>query len=94
MLCIGKGYLTHADGKTYLCADVKIGQHKTSVWFSVESPQEEYLCLGRADPFVMALLPAATRGGHEIICEDVMSARLHYQLCSCLIPSLPFTGTL
>lgn len=94
MLYIGKGYLTHADGWTRLCADITIGKHRTTIWFGVECAQEEYLCVGRADPFVMALLPAAMRGGHEIVCEDVMSERLHYQLCGHVIPALAFAGEL
>lgn len=92
MLHIGKGNLTRTGGMTRLCSDITIGQHRTTIWFAVESAQEEYLCLGRADPFVMALLPTAMRGGHEIVCEDAMSERLRYQLCSHLIPALAFAG--
>ena len=60
----------------------------------MESTHAEYLCIGRADPFVMALLPAAMRGGHEIVCEDAMSERLHHQLCGHVIPALAFAGEL
>ena len=94
MLHIGKNYLSRADGMTRLCADVTIGRHGTTIWFAVDSAQEEYLALGRADPFVMALLPAAMRGGHEMVCEDPMSERLHYQLCRHVIPALAFAGEL
>lgn len=94
MLNIGKSYLKRLDGTTRLCADITIGRHRTTIWFSVESPQEDCLCIGRADPFVMALLPAAMRGGHEIVCEDPMSERLHHQLCCYLIPTLASVGTL
>lgn len=92
MLHIGKGYLSCAGGMTRLCADVTIGDRRTTMWFGVDSDQEEYLTLGRADPFVMALLPSAMRGGHGIVCEDLMSERLHYQLCRHLLPALAFAG--
>ena len=94
MLHIGKGYLARADGMTRLCADVTIGERRTTLWFAVESNQEEYLTLGRSDPFVMAMLPAAMRGSHEIVCEDPMSERLHYQLCCHAIPAFAFAGEL
>ena len=40
MLHIGKGRLAHAEGMTRLCADITIGQHRTTIWFAVESAQE------------------------------------------------------
>ena len=94
MLKIGKTYLEQADGTSRLCADLTIGDRRTTLWFGVDSAQEEYLALGRADAFVMALLPGAMRGGHEIVCEDPMSERLHHQLANGLIPALAFAGDL
>ena len=94
MLHIGKGYLVRADRMTRLCADITIDRHRTTIWFAVDPSQEDYLSIGRADPFVMALLPAAMRGRHEIVCEDSMSERLHYQLCWHVIPALAFAGEL
>ena len=94
MLRIGKTYLKRADGSTRLCADLTIGDRRTTLWFGVNSDQEEYLAPGRADPFVMAMLPSAMRKGHEIVCEDPMSERLHHQLVNGLIPTLAFAGKL
>ena len=65
-----------------------------TLWFGVDSAQEEWLALGRADPFVMAMLPGAMRGGHDIACEDPMSERLHHQLANGLIPVLASAGDL
>ena len=94
MLHIGKSYIVQVDGTSRLCADLMIKDRRTTLWFGVDSDQEEYLALGRADPFVMALLPAAMRGGHEVVCEDPVSERLHYQLCCRVIPTLAYAGDL
>lgn len=94
MLGIGKSYIARVDGMSRLCADLTVRDRRTTLWFGVDSDQEGYLALGRADPFVMALLPAAMRGGHDIVCEDPMSERLHHQLTSGLIPALSFAGEL
>lgn len=92
MLKIGKSYIVKIDGISRLCADIAIDEYKQTLWFGVDSSKEDYLSVGRADPFVMVMLPAAMRGGHEIICEDIVSERLHYQLCDYLIPALSFAG--
>lgn len=94
MMKIGKTYLVRKDGMSRLCAEVKINEHKTTLWFAVDSSQEEYLCLRRADAFVIALLPAAMRGGQKMICEDAVSERLHYQICDYLMPTLESAGEL
>ncbi len=94
MLKIGRSYITQAAGTSRLCADLTIGNRRTTLWFGVDSAHEDWLALGRADAFVMALLPGAMRGGHEIVCEDPMSERLHCQLTSGLIPTLAFAGEL
>ena len=94
MLSIGKSYIARVDGNSRLCADLTIGNRRATLWFGVDSAHEEWLALGRADAFVMALLPGAMRGGHEIVCEDPMSERLHYQIVNGLIPALVFAGEL
>lgn len=94
MLKIGKTYLEHTGDSTHLCADISVGNHRTTLWFGVDSAHEDWLALGRADAFVIALLPGAMRSGHEIVCEDPMSERLHNQLVNGLIPTLAFAGEL
>lgn len=92
MLKIGKSYIMQKDGSARLCADLTIDNRRTTLWFGVESWQAGWLSLGRADAFVMALLPCAMRGGHEIACEDPISERLYYQLIGSLIPTLSSAG--
>lgn len=92
MLRIGKSYIVRKNEVSRLCADIIINGYSETLWFSVNSLQEEYLSLGRADPFLMLVLPLAMRGGHEIICEDYLSERLYYQLSNYLIPTLSATG--
>lgn len=94
MLKIGKSYIIRKCGMSRLCADITINERKNILWFAVDSLQENALCVGRADAFVMALLPTAMRGGHEVICEDPISERLHYQLSDYLIPTVSSVGEL
>lgn len=92
MLRIGKSYITRIDGISRLCANLTIRNHRITLWFAVDSTHENWLTLGRADAFVMAMLPNAMQGGHEIICEDPMSERLHHQMTDELIPTLAFVS--
>ena len=75
MLTIGKSYIVRVDGMSRLCADLTIGNRRTTLWFGVDSAHEDWLALGRADAFVMALLPTAMRDGHEIVCGDHIKYR-------------------
>lgn len=90
MLRIGKGYIVRKDGMSRLCADITYDDHEITLWFAVNISQEEYLSIGRADAFVMALLPMAMRENYDIVCEDPISERLLYQLNNYLIPTLDF----
>ncbi len=92
MIHIGKSYIQRVDSTSRLCADITIGDRRNTLWFSVDRSQESYLCVGRADAFVMAFLAAAMRGNHTMVCDDPMSERLHYQLSQYLIPTLAFAG--
>lgn len=94
MIKIGKTYIVRQNDMSRLCSDITINERRTTLWFAVNSPQEDFLGIGRSDAFVLALLPAAMRGRHEIICDDPMSERLQYQLTDYLIPTLAFAGAL
>ena len=94
MFQVSKLYKTHTDGQCRLCADIMLNGKGTTLWFGVDEAQGDYLCADRSDAFVMALLPAAMRGGHEIVCQTPMSERLHYQLSTFLIPTLCDAGDL
>ncbi len=93
MLNIGKARIERVYGQSRLCADVTLNGHGTTLWLGVPAAQEAYLSVGRADPFVMALLPAAMRGGHTLVCEDPMSQRLRHQLRDDLMSALSSVGT-
>lgn len=91
MILIGKTYLSRGSEASKLCADISVdGRTAVTLWFSIGREAESWLCVGRADAFVMALLPAAIREGHDIVCEDPLSNRLHYQLNEQLIPAMCF----
>ncbi len=90
MIKIGKSRITQIQGYSQLCADIQIDGKLVNVYFRVDSIQEKYLCKGHADAFAVALLPLAVRRNHSIVCEDVISERLHYQLNEYLIPTLAF----
>ena len=92
MLKIGRSAITRKDGTARLTASISTNLRTIVLWFSVPEAQADCLTVGRADPFLLALLPAAMHGGHEIICEDPVSERLHYQLCNDLIPALASVG--
>lgn len=92
MMKIGKTYIDRTGDKIRLCAEVISDRHTATLWFAVDNSQGKYVSIGLADAFVVALLPSAMRGGHEIVCEDAMSERLYYQLSDCLIPALSFVS--
>ena len=69
-----------------------IGDRRNTLWFAVDESRERYLAAGRADPFVMAMLPMAMQKGGMLRCDDPMSAQLHYQLSHILIPTLASVG--
>ena len=88
MIRIGQLSIQHTEGQARLCADISLNGKGTTLWFGVDISHAHYLCEGRSDAFVMALLPTAMRGGHDIVCDTPMSERLHYQLENYLIPTL------
>ena len=94
MLRIGKAYKDRRDGFTRMCSRIRIGEKEQELWFGVPAEQESALSFGRADPFVLALLPAAMREGLDVVAEDPMSERLHLQLRNDLIPVLDRAGDL
>lgn len=91
---IGKTYITRKEGFSRLCADITIDKHRITFWFAVDVSQEDYLCIGRADAFVTALLPAAMRDARDLVCEDPISEKLLYRINNYLVPTLVFAGTL
>lgn len=92
MLSIGQVYLQECEDQTRICADLSLNGREMTLWFGVDSSQQQYLCDTRSDAFVMALLPTAMRGGQDIVCHTPISSRLKYQLEYYLIPALTATG--
>lgn len=92
MLSIGQVYLQRTEDQTRMCADLSLNGRGITLWFGVDPSQQQYLCDTRSDAFVMALLPTAMRGGHDIICHTPVSSRLKYQLEYYLIPALTAKG--
>lgn len=92
MLSIGEIYLEKLDDQTRLCGELSLNGRGMTLWFGVDPAQQHYLCAQRSDAFVMALLPAAMRGGHDIVCTTPISSRLKYQLENHLIPALTTVG--
>lgn len=94
VLYIGKTYIIRKEKFSYLSADITIDNHGITLWFAVDTLQEDCLSIGRSDAFVMALLPMAMRKNYDIVCEDLISERLMYQLNNYLIPILSLSGDL
>ena len=90
MIRIGKSRIERSQKYSQLCADIQIDEKTAELYFRIDHAQEKYLCQGRADAFVVAILPLAIRHNHSIVCEDVISERLHYQLNEYFIPTLIF----
>lgn len=94
MLKIGKLHKEEADGFIRLCSEISIGEKRQTLWFGVPSWQADALSFNRADPFLVAMLPTAMRLGAEVMSEDPVSERLHFQLRNDLIPTLAQGGEL
>ncbi len=88
MIHIGKTYIKREKSKSFLCSDVIINDNKITLWFSIDTKYENYLCVNRADAFVMALLVPAMVFNHDIKCDDPISAKLKFFLSNQYIPTL------
>lgn len=89
MINIRKSYIIKSDKTSCLCANISVdGRTSAALCFSVDHRAENWLGIGRADAFVMALLPVAVMEKHDIICEDPLSNRLHYQINKQLLPAM------
>ncbi len=84
---VGKIYFIKDNNNTKMCSDIKIDNRHNTLWFSLKNEDAKYFC-ERADAFVMAILPIAMTRGYDVICHDLMSKKLHYQLNHYLIPIL------
>ncbi len=93
MVKIGKSYVTEEGDTARLCADITVGGRNREFCFFAERKYGKDFSVGCSDAFVMALLPLAMERGEDIVCEEAMSRRLHYQLCEYLIPAIVLAGS-
>ena len=54
---IGKSHIIYEETQAHLCADISFDKTSFTLWFSVNTSQEDYLSVGLADAFVIAVLP-------------------------------------
>ncbi|WP_319475411.1 hypothetical protein [Marispirochaeta aestuarii] len=97
-IVIGKPYLESRTEDSILhsrlCCDIEgVNDDILTLWYEVPSEYEEYLCIERADAFIVSLLPLAMiRSSPEqlvrIICKQSISAKLYHQLVNYYIPVL------
>ena len=88
-LRIGKPYLEHVMGKVRVCASISQEEHEPYIaWYEFETKYEEYICIERADAFVINVLLYAMEHGLDIECEQVLSEKLYYHINEYLIPCI------
>lgn len=70
-----------------LCSEIET-ETEYNMWFEVEEENVKYLCCEKADAFLVAILPYAIKHELDIEVEAKISAKLYYQLNTCLLPLL------
>lgn len=80
------------DDFSRLSCDIQVDDELRTVWFDVAKEYEEYLCVERADAFVIGLLSWAMRLNHDIKCEVPVTDELLYNIETYVIPSLTKYG--
>lgn len=89
MLLINKPYITEADGKSRLVAEIVIdNKEKKQIYFEVDNEYAKYLCYERSDAFLIGLLNWAMRHNHNIKCITPVTEELLFNINEYLIPSL------
>ena len=88
MITIGKPYIESVEGKVRLCSVVNYDGTDEVIWYGVEEKYSKYLCVERADAFLLAFLPYAMAFKKDIKIEFAVSEKLYYQLNHYYIPSL------
>lgn len=88
MIKICAPYLEKKGKTSFLLCDVYIDHIKHTIWFSVEERYETYLCVERADAYVIGFLNYAMRNNHDIVCEVPVTEDLLYNINTDLIPTL------
>ena len=92
MIKICKQYTKESKKHTTIYCDIYIENEKKTIWFEVSNEYKDYLCLDRADAYLIGLLNFAMRHNYDISCEMPVSEELLYNIRTTLIPSLAKYG--
>lgn len=92
MIKIGVPYIEKGLEFSRIICDILIDNTEYKIWFQVEKEYEKYLCVERADAYVIGLLNYAMRNNHDIYCEIPVTEELLYAIETDLIPSLSKHG--
>ena len=75
--------------KNRLIATIKYKNKDNDVWYEVDEKYKEFLCVERADTFLVALLPFAMEKTEDIIIEGTpVTTKLYYNIVNYLMPTL------
>ena len=88
MIIIDKPYIKEIDNKCRMSANIIIDEKSVEIWFEVDKAYGKYLTYERSDAYVIGILSYAMRNGHDIKCEQPMSADLFYQIDTYLIDAV------
>ena len=88
MITVNKPQVVRNNDKSQLINIIDVNGEKRELWFEAEREFEKYLCIERADAYVIGLLGYAMRNHHDLYCDFPVGESLHYQITTYLIPSL------
>lgn len=75
--------------KNKLIATIKYQNKDNDIWYEVDEKYKEFLCIERADAFLVALLPFAMEKKEDIIIENTpVTTKLYYNIINYLMPAL------
>lgn len=84
---IGKPYIENLhNGKTRLCAEIKKNASTSVLYYEVEEEYGQFLNDDRCDAFVVGLINSCMYDGEDIVCEDVLTEQLLFQINMYYIP--------
>lgn len=88
MIEIKKPNITIENGIAILECKILINDMEKNLFYEIDQEYKEYLCFERSDPFVIATLHYAMKHNHDIYSELPITASLHHNLVTYLIPIL------
>ncbi len=84
---IGEPYIKEMEnGKTRLCADVKVNDEPQTLYFEVDDCWAKYLVTEVSDSFVLGIIERAMKNSWDISFAAPMSEDLYYSLTTYMIP--------